>query len=142
MASSGGMNSYATGGQGAAPAGAPAGTPGADRMAGLWSGAIQTDPSDAGGRGGKLTLNQQLLKDQQLGVGMGGLGGGTPASVSYKPGGGNQNAWSPTPATVVNTPATPGGPPPGLRALLAQLMARSGKLSGTGDQGGYTTSGR
>src|SRR5262249_7189166 len=107
-------------------------------MAGLTSGAIPTDQVNFGGRAGKLTLRQQMMRDQQPGA-LGGGWGGTPAGVTYKPGGGDQKAWSPQAATVVKTPATPGGPPPGLRSLLAQLMASRGKMSGTGDRAGYTT---
>src|SRR5262245_2019682 len=80
-----------------------------DRAKALASGAIQTDPN---GRGGKLTLGQQLLKDQQTGRNMM-LPMASGPTTTVTPGGGNQNAFSPQPATVTTTPA---------RAQFAAMM--------------------
>jgi len=73
------------------------------------------------------------------GGGLGGGGGGMQSIVT--PGGGNQNAFSPQPATSRQVPT--GGFDSSMRLMLARLMAGGGganKFAGTGDRGGYSTS--
>jgi hypothetical protein len=95
--------------------------------------------------GQRLMMHQAMMQDAQ-GVGGGGVGGGGAGGgmrTVVTPGGGDQNAFSPQAATVSQVQQPGSDNSAALRALLAQMVGGGArKFSGTGDRGGYTTSGR
>lgn len=130
-----------------APAGQPAG-PDPQRMAMIEQ--FERNAMRGNREGRALSPGQiQMAVQSMMAPPPPGGGAGSPGGMEtvITPGGGNQNAFSPQPATVTQrrVAGRGGGGDQTMRLQLAQLMNRAAgprKYTSTGDRGGHTTSGR